>query len=147
MRWRPLVHPPNAAWDPRHAFDGWPSCLYSMAREVFHTRCRASQAAGKTMGDTIRGLAYKLSADARNDPPTGSAQEPTTPRRMKSTRDSRWYITIALGPTFKAGKAAQGLPDGSLDTRVSIYDARGSARRLSHTSDALSVGVNDASRP
>src|SRR5215472_10302339 len=135
MRWRPMVHPPNAAWDPRNSFDGWPSCLYSMARELFHTRCRASQAADKAMRDTVGGLAYNIALMRTTTPPTGSAQEPTTPKRMKSTRVSRWYIPIALGPTFKAGKAAQGLPDGSLDTRVSIYDARGSARRLSHTSD------------
>src|SRR5262249_23363300 len=78
-------------------------------------------------------------------PLTGSAQEPTTPRRMKSTLDSRWYITI--GPTFKAGKAAQGLPNGSLDTRGSIYDAlhrRIDYRRLPTRSLRW---VNDASRP
>src|SRR5215831_1868875 len=39
-----------------------------MAREVLHTRCRASQAANKTMRDAVRGLAYSIGADVRDDP-------------------------------------------------------------------------------
>lgn len=39
-----------------------------MAREVRHTRCRALHAADKTMRDAVRGLAYSIGADARDDP-------------------------------------------------------------------------------
>jgi hypothetical protein len=64
--------PMNAAWDPRRAFEGCSSCLYSMAREVLHTSLERRKPLTRRCGTPSAALRIAWALMRATTQPTGA---------------------------------------------------------------------------